>query len=128
MLDDLKKQMILALYEPDEDKKREMVQEIMDSPEMEEFNNMMKQLWDCITSFVKTLFDHIRKIVRAVKKYQRINSYRRQRIKHRRRVSDMSNHKKKKLKKHLTKRAKAVDKYRVNKAWRNIFVKAGIVE
>jgi len=68
MLDDLKKQMILALYEPDEDKKREMVQEIMDSPEMEEFNNMMKQLWDCITSFVKTLFDHIRKIVRAVKK------------------------------------------------------------
>ncbi|MBG9837955.1 hypothetical protein ABE30_09955 [Bacillus tropicus] len=39
----------------------------------------------------------------------------------------MSNHKKKKLKKRLAKRAKAVDKYRTDKSWRNIFVKAGIV-
>ncbi|KAA0776148.1 DUF3983 domain-containing protein [Bacillus wiedmannii] len=39
----------------------------------------------------------------------------------------MSNHKKKKLKKHLAKRAKAVDKYQTDKSWRNIFVKAGIV-
>ncbi|MCU5028564.1 DUF3983 domain-containing protein [Bacillus thuringiensis serovar brasilensis] len=40
----------------------------------------------------------------------------------------MSNHKKKKLKKYLTRRAKAVDKYQTNKAWRNIFVQAGIVK
>lgn len=128
MFDDLQKQMTLALNEPNKDKQREMFQEIMDSPEMEQFNNMIKKLWDCITNFVKTLLDHIREIVRAVKKYQRINSYRRQRIKHRRRVSNMSNHKKKKLKKYLTRRAKAVDKYQTNKAWRNIFVQAGIVK
>ncbi|MEK4002259.1 MULTISPECIES: DUF3983 domain-containing protein [Bacillus] len=39
----------------------------------------------------------------------------------------MSNHKKKKLKKRLARRAKVFDKFRTNKAWRNIFVKAGIV-
>lgn len=127
MFDDLQKQMTLALNEPNKDKQREMFQEIMDSPEMERFNYMIRKLWDCITNFVKTLLDHIREIVRAVKKYQRINSYRRQRIKHRRRVSNMSNHNKKKLKKRLAKRAKAVDKYQTDKAWRNIFVKAGIV-
>lgn len=42
-------------------------------------------------------------------------------------VIAMNNHKKKKLKKRLAKRAKAVDKHQTNKAWRNIFVKAGIV-
>ncbi len=42
-------------------------------------------------------------------------------------VIAMNNHKKKKLKKRLAKRAKVVDKYQTNKAWRNIFVKAGIV-
>ncbi len=128
MFDDLQKQMTLALNEPNKDKQREMFQEIMDSPEMERFNNMIRKLWDCITNFVKTLLDHIREIVRAVKKYQRINSYRRQRIKHRRRVSNMSNHNKKKLKKRLAKRAKAVDKYQTDKAWRNIFVQAGILK
>ncbi|MDM5439863.1 DUF3983 domain-containing protein [Bacillus hominis] len=40
----------------------------------------------------------------------------------------MSNHKKKKLKKRLARRAKAVDKYRVENAWRNIFVQAGILK
>ncbi|QTR81166.1 DUF3983 domain-containing protein (plasmid) [Bacillus cytotoxicus] len=40
----------------------------------------------------------------------------------------MSNHKKKKLKKRLAKRAKEVDKYQTNKAWRNIFVQAGILK
>ncbi|PEA80780.1 DUF3983 domain-containing protein [Bacillus pseudomycoides] len=40
----------------------------------------------------------------------------------------MSNHKKKKLKKVIARRAKAVDKYQVDKAWRNIFVKAGILK
>lgn len=43
-------------------------------------------------------------------------------------VIAMNNHKKKKLKKRLAKRAKAVDKSRVNKAWRNIFVQAGILK
>lgn len=128
MFDDLQKQMTLALNEPNKDKQREMFQEIMDSPEMEQFNKMIKKLWDYITDFVKTLFEHIREIVRTVKKYQRINSYRRQRIKHRRRVSGMSNHNKKKLKKRLAKRAKAVDKYQTDKAWRNIFVQAGILK
>ncbi|KLA12526.1 hypothetical protein B4087_4998 [Bacillus cereus] len=127
MFGDLEEKMILAFYEPDEDKEREMVQEIMNSPEMEEFNNMMKQFWECTVKVVKNLLDHIREIVRVVKRYQRINSYRKQRIKHRRRVSNMSNHKKKKLKKRLARRAKDFDKSRTNKAWRNIFVKAGIV-
>lgn len=127
MFDDLNKQMILALNEPNKDKQREMIQEIMNSPEMEQFNIMMKKLWDCITNFFKTLLDHIREIVRAVKRYQRTNSYRRQRIKHRRRMGNMANHKKKKLKKRLARRAKDFDKSRTNKAWRNIFVKAGIV-
>lgn len=39
----------------------------------------------------------------------------------------MTNHNKKKLKKRLARRAKAVGKYQTDKAWRNIFVKAGIV-
>ncbi len=127
MFDDLQKQMTLALNEPNKDKQRKMIQEIMDSPEMEQFNIMMKKLWDCITNFFKTLLDHIREIVRVVKRYQRISSYRRQRIKHRRRMGNMANHKKKKLKKRLARRAKAVDKYQTDKSWRNIFVKAGIV-
>ncbi|MEG7934965.1 DUF3983 domain-containing protein [Bacillus mobilis] len=40
----------------------------------------------------------------------------------------MNNHKKKKLKKYLAKRAKAVDKYQTDKSWRNIFVKRGILK
>ncbi|HDR7791269.1 DUF3983 domain-containing protein [Bacillus cereus] len=40
----------------------------------------------------------------------------------------MNNHKKKKLKKRLARRAKEVDKYQVNNAWRNIFVQAGIIK
>ena len=43
-------------------------------------------------------------------------------------VIAMNNPKKKKLKKRLARRAKEFDKYRVNKAWRNIFVQAGIVK
>ncbi len=42
-------------------------------------------------------------------------------------VIAMNNHKKKKLKKRLARRAKQFDKYHTDKAWRNIFVKAGIV-
>ncbi|KAA0753329.1 DUF3983 domain-containing protein [Bacillus sp. AY1-10] len=40
----------------------------------------------------------------------------------------MANHKKKKLKKRLARRAKDVKKYQVNRAWRNIFVQAGILK
>ncbi|MCU5687105.1 DUF3983 domain-containing protein [Bacillus cereus] len=40
----------------------------------------------------------------------------------------MCNHKKKKLKKRLARRAKAVDKYQTDKAWRNLFVQAGILK
>ncbi|TEA54654.1 DUF3983 domain-containing protein [Bacillus sp. BH2] len=40
----------------------------------------------------------------------------------------MTNHKKKKLKKRLAHRAKEFDKYRTDKAWRNIFVKCGILK
>ncbi|MGG1147633.1 DUF3983 domain-containing protein [Bacillus wiedmannii] len=39
-----------------------------------------------------------------------------------------TNHKKKKLKKRLARRAKAVEKYHFEKSFRNIFVKAGIVK
>ncbi len=127
MFDDLQKQMTLALNEPNKDKQREMFQEIMDSPEMARFKELFQNIWDCISGIIKVIYEPIKKIARLITKQKRINSYRRQRIKHRRRVSNMSNHKKKKLKKRLAKRAKAVDKYQTNKAWRNIFVKAGIV-
>ncbi|PFJ10221.1 DUF3983 domain-containing protein [Bacillus cereus] len=40
----------------------------------------------------------------------------------------MSNHKKKKLKKRLARRAKLVDNPRTNKAWRNILIQAGILK
>lgn len=36
--------------------------------------------------------------------------------------------KKKRIKKAIARRAKAVDKYRVENAWRNIFVQAGILK
>ncbi|AJG58880.1 hypothetical protein AW22_5283 [Bacillus cereus D17] len=127
MLDDLQKQMTLALNEPNKDKQREMVQEIMDSPEMAQFKELFQNIWDCISGIIKVIYEPIKKIARLIIKQKRINSYRRQRIKHRRRVSNMSNHKKKKLKKRLARRAKVFDKFRTNKAWRNIFVKAGIV-
>ncbi|MDZ5607046.1 DUF3983 domain-containing protein [Bacillus pseudomycoides] len=40
----------------------------------------------------------------------------------------MKNRKKRKIKKAIARRAKAVDKYRVENAWRNIFVQAGILD
>lgn len=127
MFDDLQKQMTLALNEPNKDKQREMVQEIMDSPEMAQFKELFQNIWDCISGIIKVIYEPIKKIARLIIKQKRINSYRRQRIKHRRRVSNMSNHKKKKLKKRLARRAKQFDKYHTDKSWRNIFVKAGIV-
>lgn len=39
-----------------------------------------------------------------------------------------TNHKKKKLKKRLARRAKVVEKHQFEKAFRNIFVRAGIVK
>ncbi|MDO3374711.1 DUF3983 domain-containing protein [Bacillus paranthracis] len=36
--------------------------------------------------------------------------------------------KKRKIRKAIARRAKAVDKYRVDNAWRNIFVRAGILK
>ncbi|WP_193654077.1 DUF3983 domain-containing protein [Bacillus mycoides] len=40
----------------------------------------------------------------------------------------MENAKKKKIRKDIARRAISVDKYQVNKAWRNIFVQAGIIK
>ncbi len=40
----------------------------------------------------------------------------------------MGNAKKKKIRKAIARRAITVDKYQVNKAWRNIFVQAGIIK
>ncbi|PFP88687.1 DUF3983 domain-containing protein [Bacillus cereus] len=40
----------------------------------------------------------------------------------------MANRKKRKIRKAIARRAKAVDKYRVENAWRNIFVQAGILK
>ncbi|MDZ5609600.1 DUF3983 domain-containing protein [Bacillus pseudomycoides] len=40
----------------------------------------------------------------------------------------MTNLKKRKIKKAITRRSKEVDKFQVNKAWRNIFVQAGILK
>ncbi|MFE7378522.1 DUF3983 domain-containing protein [Bacillus cereus] len=40
----------------------------------------------------------------------------------------MANLKKRKRNKAIARRAKAVDKYRVENAWRNIFVQAGILK
>lgn len=36
--------------------------------------------------------------------------------------------KKRKIRKAIARRAKEVEKYQVNKAWRNIFVQAGILK
>lgn len=131
-MQDLKKRMEAAVNEPDKDKQREMVQEIMDSPEMLQFKKIIQNAFDyicgIINEFIKVLSVVLKPIVRVVKKYQRIDSFRRQRMKHKRRVNQMANHKKKKLKKRLARRAKDVEKYQVNKAWRNIFVQAGILK
>ncbi|MEH7218269.1 DUF3983 domain-containing protein [Bacillus toyonensis] len=40
----------------------------------------------------------------------------------------MANLKKRKTRKAIARRAKDVDKHQVNKAWRNIFVQAGIIK
>ncbi|KFM99128.1 DUF3983 domain-containing protein [Bacillus clarus] len=40
----------------------------------------------------------------------------------------MANLKKRKIKKAIARRAKAVNKYQVASAWRNIFVQAGILK
>ncbi|HDR7608205.1 DUF3983 domain-containing protein [Bacillus mycoides] len=40
----------------------------------------------------------------------------------------MANAKKKKIRRAIARRAIAVDKYQVNKAWRSIFVQAGIIK
>ncbi len=39
-----------------------------------------------------------------------------------------TNHKRKKLKKRLARHTKAVEKHQVANAWRNIFVRAGIIK
>ncbi|WLP66606.1 DUF3983 domain-containing protein [Bacillus thuringiensis] len=40
----------------------------------------------------------------------------------------VANAKKKKIRKAIVRRATAVEKHQVNKAWRNIFVQAGIIK
>ncbi|OOR30327.1 DUF3983 domain-containing protein [Bacillus cereus] len=40
----------------------------------------------------------------------------------------MANLKKRKIRKAITRRTKAVEKYQVDNAWRNIFVKSGIIK
>ncbi|HDR8114359.1 TPA: DUF3983 domain-containing protein [Bacillus cereus] len=40
----------------------------------------------------------------------------------------MTDLKKRKIRKAITRRTKAVEKYQVDNAWRNIFVKAGIIK
>ncbi|PHG61808.1 DUF3983 domain-containing protein [Bacillus toyonensis] len=40
----------------------------------------------------------------------------------------MKKHKKRKIKKAISRRGKSVEKYRIETAWRNIFVHAGIVK
>lgn len=40
----------------------------------------------------------------------------------------MKSLKKRKIRKAITRRVKDVEKYQVNKAWRNIFVQAGIIK
>ncbi len=43
-------------------------------------------------------------------------------------VRIMTNLKKRKIRKAIARRTKAVEKYQVDNAWRNIFVKAGIIK
>jgi DNA-binding Lrp family transcriptional regulator len=85
---DLKKRIAAAVNEPDKDKQREMVQEIMDSPEMSRFTEVIQNAFDyiceIITEIIETLCEVLRPIVRVVIKHQRINSFRRQRIKYKR--------------------------------------------
>lgn len=127
-INELKKQMELAINEPNKGKQRKMVQEIMNSPEMYQFKKVIQKLWEYVAEFVKILIESIRQIARVIKKYQRSNSFKRQRIKHKGRVLKMANRKKRKLKKAINKRAKKFEKDRVKAAWRNIFVKRGILK
>lgn len=127
-INELKKQIESALNEPNKDKQEKMVHEIMKSPEMYQFEKVIQKLWEYIAKVVKILIESIRQIARAIKKYQRSNSFKRQRIKHKGRVLKMVNRKKRKLKKAINKRAKKFEKDRVTSAWRNIFVKRGILK
>lgn len=127
-INDLKKQMELAINEPNKYKQRKMVQEIIDSPEMYQFKKVIQKLWEYVAEFVKILIESFRQIAQAIKKYQRSNSFKRQRIKHKGRVLKMDNRKKRKIKKAINKRAKKFEKDRVAAAWRNIFIKLGILK
>ncbi|PEQ33402.1 DUF3983 domain-containing protein [Bacillus cereus] len=40
----------------------------------------------------------------------------------------MKKHKKRKIRKAITRRGKSVEKYRVETAWRNLFVQTGILK
>ncbi|OPA04875.1 MULTISPECIES: DUF3983 domain-containing protein [Bacillus cereus group] len=40
----------------------------------------------------------------------------------------MTKRKKQKMRKSILRRAKEIDQYRVEKAWRNIFIKAGMLK
>ncbi|MEK4614472.1 hypothetical protein [Bacillus sp. FSL K6-0067] len=74
---DLKKRMEAAINEPDKDKQRKMVQEIMDSPEMIQFKELFLRIWNQIKEFVI-------KCERTIRKYQRTASFKRQHIKYKR--------------------------------------------
>lgn len=73
----LKRSMEAAINEPDKDKQRVMVQEIMDSPEMARFKELFLRVWDQIKEFVI-------KCERTIKKYKRTASFKRQHIKYKR--------------------------------------------
>ena len=74
---DLRKRMEAAVNEPDKDKQRVMIQEIMDSPEMARFKELFLRVWDQIKEFVI-------KCERTIIKYKRTASFKRQHIKYKR--------------------------------------------
>lgn len=73
----LKRSMEAAINEPDKDKQRVMVQEIMDIPEMARFKELFLRVRDQIKEFVI-------KCERTIKKYKRTASFKRQHIKYKR--------------------------------------------
>ncbi|HFJ9518331.1 TPA: hypothetical protein ACGW7Q_005258 [Bacillus tropicus] len=76
-MQELKMRMEAAINEPDKDKQREMVQEIMDSPEMNQFKELFLRIWNQIKEFVI-------KCERTIRKYKRTASFKRQYIKYKR--------------------------------------------
>ncbi|HFK1537580.1 TPA: hypothetical protein ACGXMY_005636 [Bacillus cereus] len=82
--EELVKRMEAALNETDKDKQRKIVQEIKNSPELAWFQETLRNIWRMTYTVVEQLWEMVKQATRTATKQQRINSFRRQHIKHKR--------------------------------------------